>query len=338
MPLRFAIMGHSLGPGGGGVEFVSAAEVRRLLVMSDCITLMRAVLIDLSRGEVDQPLRSMMTFGERKILGQMPAWLKRQNVVGTKIITVVPSNRDLGRPSHQGVIVLFSATDGTPMAEIDADSVTAIRTAAVSGAATRALARDDARVLALLGTGAQARTHLHAMLKVRHFSHVVLWGPHAERAEACRDELATDVDVPISCVRSVRQAVADADVICTLTSATEPILLADDVKPGTHINAVGASRAIDRELDGELVARCRLYVDRRDSAEHEAGDFLLALQEGWVGVDHVVGDLGELFLGRVAGRQKPDDITLFKSLGLAVEDVAAAHYVYERKLAEIQPG
>ena len=315
------------------MEFFSAEDVSRLLSVQACIPLMEQALADLAQGEAEQPLRTMMLFGERKIFGQMPGWLKREGVVGTKIITVVPENRDRGISSHQGVIVLFSADQGIPLAVVDADSVTAVRTAAVSGVATQALAAPDARVLAILGTGTQARTHLQAMLSVGRFSRVLIWGPHRERAEACQTEMAGQTDVPVTVADSAAEAVREADVICTVTSSQTPILFHGQVKSGAHINAVGSSRAVDRELDGQLVAQARLYVDRRESAEREAGDFLMARDEGLVGHRHIVGELGDVLLGRIAGRSSDGEITLFKSLGLAVEDVACAHYVYERRMA-----
>lgn len=315
------------------MEIFAHDDVVRLLSMSACIDLMEEVLLDVSAETVDLPLRSVTPFGERRFFAQMPSWLPRQGVVGTKVITVVPENRERGIPSHQGMILLFSAVDGMPLAAVDAESVTAIRTAAASGAATRALARPDARVLAVLGTGQQARTHLEAMLAVRPIRQVFVWGPHAERVRQYQQEMAAQYPVPITMAGTPSEAVRQADVICTVTSTVTPLLFADDVKPGTHINAVGACRADERELDGPLVAKARLYVDRRDSADHEAGDYLIPLSEGLIGKGHIVGEIGDVFRERIRGRGHGDEITLFKSVGIAPEDIAAAHYLYERRTA-----
>lgn len=320
------------------MQFFSAEDVSRLLPMDAAIDLMEAALRELAQGEVELPLRSVMLFGERKIFGHMPAWFKRQDVVGTKIITMVPGNRGRNIPSHQGLILLFSADHGTPLAVVDAESVTAIRTAAVSGVATRHLARPEARVLAILGTGQQARTHLQAMLTVRSFERVLVWGPHPERVAAFQEAMGPLSPVRIEAASSARDAVAPADVICTVTSSTTPIVAGGEVKDGAHINAVGACRPDERELDSVLMVRSRLYVDRRESAENEAGDYLIPLGEGVVGPDHIVGELGDLLAGRVPGRQQPSQVTVFKSLGLALEDIASAYAIYQKGQADDHGG
>lgn len=306
------------------MRYISADEVYQRLPMPTLIAMMEQALVDLTEGRAEMPLRSTLNFGERKIFGAMPAWLKSHDLVGTKLITIVHENRAAGRSaSHQGLIALFSARDGSPLAIVDGESVTALRTAAVSAVATQRLAREDAKVLALLGTGRQAETHLAALTLVRRFSQVRVWGPHLDRARAFQERQAHATRVPIVVADSVSACVANADVICTLTASRQPILFSDQVRPGTHINAVGASRAEDRELDSALVARARLIVDRRESAQHEAGDYLIPLQEGVIEPEHIAGELGEVVVGRIAGRRSPSDLTLFKSLGLAVEDVAA---------------
>lgn len=302
--------------------------------MVDCINLMEEAFKDLAEAQIQMPLRSIMMFGGRKIFGQMPSWLERQRVIGTKVITMVPENRDRGMASHQGLILLFSADDGTPWAVVDAESVTAIRTAAVSAVATRWLARHDASCLAILGTGQQARTHLEAMLAVRPFTRILVYGLHRERALAYQQEMMEQLRCPLEVADSVEEACAEADVICTVTSSPTPILASCDVKDGCHINAVGACRADERELDSALVARARLYVDRHESAQSEAGDYLIPLKEGAITSDHMVGELADLVSGQVAGRENASEVTVFKSLGLALEDVAAAYYLYQRGRAQ----
>jgi ornithine cyclodeaminase len=313
------------------VEFFSAEQVVAGLPMAECTNLMEEALRDLAAGCIEMPLRSVMVFGERKIFGQMPSWLKRQGVLGTKVITMVPQNRARGIASHQGLILLFSADDGTPWAVVDAESVTAIRTAAVSAVATRRLARAEASCLAILGTGQQARTHLQAMLSVRPFSRIAVYGPHRERAQAYQRDMMEQLHCTVVLADSVEEACAEADVICTVSSSTTPILFSSQVKDGCHINAVGACRADERELDSALVARSRLYVDRRESAYAEAGDYLIPVSEGVISREHIVGELGDVLAGRAPGREDATQVTLFKSLGLAVEDVAAAYYLYQHR-------
>ena len=221
----------------------------------------------------------------------------------------------------------------TQLEVLDATSITGIRTAAVSGFATRLLAREDAGDLAILGSGVQARTHLEAMRCVRRIRRVRVWSRSADNARVFAAGESKRQGIPIDVAAGAREAVAGADLICTATSAREPILRGDWISPGAHINAVGSSIPAARELDTDAVRRSRLYADRRESLENEGGDFLLAKKEGAVGDDHIVGEIGEVAIGKVPGRRSKDEITLFKSLGLAVEDVASAKHIYEKARA-----
>jgi len=250
--------------------------------------------------------------------------------VGAKVITVVPGNTGTPYDSHQGVVLLFEATNGRLRAIVDAAAITAIRTAAVSGVATRLLARADAGDLALLGTGVQAERHLEAMRVARRLRRVRAWSPNAGRRVAFAERMTRRFGLPVEPCDSARDAVEGADIVCTLTSAREPVLEGDWLEPGAHVNAVGASQPSARELDSAAVARARLFVDRRESALRESGDVLTPLHEGRFGVDHIRGEIGELLVGSAAGRTAPEEITLFESLGLAVEDLFAAHYVASR--------
>jgi ornithine cyclodeaminase len=216
---------------------------------------------------------------------------------------------------------------------MDASSVTAIRTGAVSGAATRVLARPDAGDLAILGSGVQAASHLEAMAAVRPLRRVRVWSRDAGHSRAFAETHASKSPVAIEPVRDARSAVAGADLICTTTASREPILAGESIAPGAHVNAVGACFPTARELDTEAVRRSRLYVDRRESALNEAGDLLVPIREGSLSESHIVGELGEVFLKRVAGRTDPGEITLFKSLGIAIEDLAAAHHVLDKARA-----
>ncbi|HYM81260.1 MAG TPA: ornithine cyclodeaminase family protein, partial [Candidatus Limnocylindria bacterium] len=228
----------------------------------------------------------------------------------------------------------FEVEHGRLVAVVDASAITAIRTAAVSAVATRALARPDAGDLAILGSGVQAASHLEAMRAVRPLGRVRVWSRTPENARAFAEREARRHGLAVEPMPSARDALEGADLVCTTTAAREPIVLGEWLVPGAHVNAVGACFAGARELDSAAVARARLFVDRRESALNEAGDFLIARQEGAIGDDHIAGELGEVLLGRVAGRTSPDQITLFESLGLAVEDLAVAEHIHRKALAE----
>ena len=310
---------------------LSGDDVRDLLPMADCIEAVEDALRVLGRGHAVQPLRSLLRLGDDKgILGVMPAELDTPSVSGIKVITVFAGNHARGLDSHQGVVVLFGAEDGRPVALLDAASITAIRTAAASAVATRALARENAQTLALLGTGVQAATHLDAMLAVRPIRSVRVWGRNAEKAARFASAQAERTGLEIDARADVRQAVRDAEIVCTLTAAQEPILAGEWLAPGCHVNAVGSCTPHSREVDGDLVARAKVYTDRRESAEREAGDLILAEAEGTIDSGHLIGELGELLLGQIPGRSDDNDITLFESLGIGIFDLAAGHRVWQR--------
>ena len=309
-------------------------DVYRLLPMDDCIEVMAAALRALARDEAVLPLRSMVWLPDRSgLLGLMPGYLGEPRSFGLKVVSIMPGNHGGEYDSHQGVVMLFGVEHGEPLAVMDAGSITAIRTAAVSGVATRALARADAGDLAILGSGVQAVSHLDAMRAVRPLRRVRVWSRTRANAEGFAAREAARTRLPVEAVESPRAAVEGADLVCTTTAAREPVLAGAWLAPGAHVNAVGACFKDARELDAAAVARARLYVDRRESALAEAGDFLLARAEGAVGDAHIVGELGDLLLGRLPGRGGADEVTLFESLGIAIEDLAAAHSVHARALA-----
>jgi len=264
----------------------------------------------------------------------MPAYLRVTKAVGAKVIPVFPDSHGTALDCHQAAVVLFEAERGSLVAIMDASSITAIRTAAVSGLATPLLAREEARELAILGTGVQATTHLDAMCAVRRIARARVWSRNADAVHAFAERESRRVGVPVEPAPSARGAVEGAEIVCTVTSSREPVLAGEWLAPGAHVNAVGASLPFARELDTAAVAKGRLYVDRRESALNEAGDFLIPKREGVIDDAHIIGELGELLLGRVAGRRSATEVTIFKSLGLAVEDVAAAAFVYGRALDE----
>jgi len=313
------------------VRILSQAEVTALLPMEECIEVMEAALRTLAEGGAQLPLRTVLRLPEGKgLFGVMPARLGAPASLGLKAIAVFPGNEGTRLDSHQGVVILFDPENGAPIAVLDASSITAIRTAAVSGVATRALARSDAGDLALLGTGVQARTHLAAMRAVRPLRRVRAFGPNAERLAGfvawAREHLAVAVEP----VASPREAVTGADLVCTVTASTTPVVESAWVAEGAHLNAVGSSIPTSRELDSATVARGRLFVDRMESARNEAGDFLIPRGEGAISDAHILGELGDVLLGRIVGRSGPSDLTIFKSLGLAIEDLAAAHHVLRK--------
>jgi ornithine cyclodeaminase len=279
------------------------------------------------------PLRSILWMPEKVgALGLMPGFLAQEKVVGVKSVTFFPGNEGTDLDSHQGAVLLYEAEHGRLLAICDATSITAIRTAAVSGVATRALARPDADYLALVGSGVQARTHLAAMLAVRRLRRVRVASKDLGRARSFAAREGRRHGIVIEACATVEEAVRGASIVCTVTSAREPVVRGDWLSAGTHVNAVGSSVPFARELDTAAVVRSRLFVDRRESAVNEAGDFLIPKKEGAVGDDHILAEIGEVVIGKAGGRRDASEITLFKALGLAVEDVASARHVYEKAL------
>jgi ornithine cyclodeaminase len=300
--------------------------------MEQCIDVMADALGALARGDALLPLRQVLRLrGGTNAFATMPAVVN--DAIGAKVITVFPGNAGTPLESHIGVVLYFDHTNGRLLAIIDASSVTAIRTAAVSGLATRLLALPDASDLAILGSGVQAMTHLEAMRCVQPIDRVRVWSRDPANGEQFAADAAEQFSITVEVSPDAESAVSGAQIVCTTTASRTPVLRGEWLSPGTHVNAVGASVATARELDGAAVARSRLFVDRRESVMAEAGDFLLALEEGEIDEDHIAGELGELVLGETVGRRSPEDITLFKSLGLAIEDVAAARFIYDRGVA-----
>jgi ornithine cyclodeaminase len=306
--------------------------------MAECIDVMAETFFALARGDTLLPLRSIVRLPDSpNLLALMPGLVRAGggNVtsLGAKVITVFPGNDVTPYDSHIGVVLLFDTELGRLLAIMDASSITAIRTAAVSGLATRLLASTDAGDLALLGAGVQAMTHLDAMLCVRTIRRARVWSRSPSKAMAFASRAYARHGTKVEVCESPRAAVTGADLVCTVTAAREPILHGDWLAPGVHINAVGAALPTARELDSEAVRRARLFVDRRESAVTEAGDFLIPRNDGVVTDDHILGELSDVLSGAVTGREDLADITLFKSLGLAIEDVAAARRIYEKSVA-----
>ncbi len=311
---------------------LNQAEVEQLLPMSDCIVVMTDALMALARGQMHLPLRMVVRPpGAAGLLGLMPAYVSgERSAYGVKVIGVFPGNVAKGKDSHQGAVLLISGETGEPLALMNASAITAIRTAAVSGVATRLLAREDSGDLAIIGSGVQARSHLAAMACVRSIKRVRVASRNMQHTQKFADEMSSLHSFPIEAVETIEAVVRDADLIVTATSSSEPILRREWIAAGAHLNAVGASLPTAREVDTATIAAASLFVDRRESTLNESGDYLLAVRDGAIGSDHIRAEIGEVLIGAKPGRTQANEITLFKSLGLAIEDLASAEYVYRQ--------
>jgi alanine dehydrogenase len=296
--------------------FLAEDDVRKLLRMEELIPAMADALRDLSAGAVLQPLRTVLPVSAHGgFLGVMPAC---GQALGTKLVTFYPENKDV--PTHHAMILLFRPETGEPLAVMDGRLITEMRTAAVSAVATKLLARTETKVLTILGSGVQARSHLEALRLVREFTEVRVWSPrNAERFAR---------EFTLHAATSAEEAVRGADVIVVATSATTPVLRGEAVAPGTHINAVGATRPNWRELDDDVLQRATIYAESREAALKESGDVIAAGKEPI--------EIGEVIVGKQSGRTSADQITLFKSVGVAAEDIAAAELVYKKTLLELK--
>lgn len=309
---------------------ISRQEVARHLSYEDCIPLMREAMIALSRGESSQILRTIIDLKGGGQYGIMPGAFDG-GAFGAKLISVFP-HAEPGAKSHRGMVALFDPETGAPACLIEAGELTAIRTAAASAAATDALARSDSRRLAVLGTGEQAWRHIEAISHVRPLDDVMIWGRSPEKSEALAIRSREELRLSASSVESSEAAVAGADIVCTVTASPGPILLGAWVKPGTHINAVGSSRAGPVEIDADLVACSRFFADHRESVLRQGAEFLEARAAGRVGDDHILGEIGQVYDGTVKGRASEDDVTVYKSLGNIVQDLAAGWFLYSTAL------
>jgi ornithine cyclodeaminase len=318
------------------VLVADAAEVERLLPPDACIEAMAEVLGALARGEALQPLRTMVRPATAPgLMAVMPSWRGgTQAAFGVKVVGVFHGNAEQGLEAHQGAVLLFSGETGQTLAVLNASAVTAIRTAAVSAVATRVLARPDAGDLAIVGSGVQAGSHLEALACVRRLRRVRVASRDPKRARAFVSRHAGRFEFPIEAAASAEDAVRGADLVVTATTSAVPVVRREWLSAGAHLNVVGASLPDRREVDGSTVAASSLFVDRRESAENESGDYLLALREGAIREGHIRAELGDVLAGRHPGRASAAEITLFKSLGLAVEDLAAAALVHRRARTE----
>jgi ornithine cyclodeaminase/alanine dehydrogenase-like protein (mu-crystallin family) len=312
------------------MRFIDREEVARRLTYEVCIPLVRDAMIAFSSGETKQLLRSIIPLAGGHLFGIMPGALGATKPFGAKLISIFPENAAQGRQSHQGVIVLFEPDTGTPVCIVHAGEVTAIRTAAASAVATDALARKDAKHLAILGTGEQAATHARAIAKVRKLESITIWGRSPERAQALAEQMHAELNLPVTTLPTVQQAVADADIICTVTAAAEPILKSEWVQPGAHVNVVGSSHAGPAEIDNAVVARARFFAGSREGVLNQGAEFLSAKQAGLIDDDHILAEIGQVLAGTKEGRRSADEITIYKSLGHVVQDLASAWWLYSQ--------
>jgi ornithine cyclodeaminase/alanine dehydrogenase-like protein (mu-crystallin family) len=313
------------------IRILRSADVHSLLPMSECIDLMHRTMSAVSEGRVVLPLRSVLIMpGELGMMGNMPGYLAEPECFGVKLVSLIPRNKPPQYSSHLGIVLLFEVEHGQPVAMLDAAEITAIRTAAASGLATRLLAKPDASDLAILGAGEQASSHLEAMLCARKLRRIRVWGRDEAKAAAFADAQGTKHKITIEVAGTPREAVAGADIICTVTKAREPILLGEWIEPGAHLNVVGSSISTTAEIDTPAVVKSRFFVDYRSSTITEGGEYLRALRAGAITPEHILGEIGEVANGSKTGRTSPRDVTLYKSLGIAPQDLASAHYVLQK--------
>lgn len=310
------------------MRLLDGAFVRRHLTVEACITLMRQAMTDLSAGRTVQPLRSVLHLDEGRAFGVMPgATAKGGAVFGAKLVSVYPENFAKGRPSHQGAIAVFDPADGALSALVEASEVTRIRTGCASAAATDALARPDAKVLAVLGYGEQAQSHVEAIAAVRPLERVCVWGRSRQRAQLFAETMTLRTGLLFEVCDTPAAAAREADIICTTTASAEPLLGAADIKAGAHINAVGSSYVGPYEIAPDLVAASRFIADYRAGVLAQGAEFLVAKAAGLIDDDHVVGEIGQVFAGQIEGRTDADQITVYKSLGHVVQDLACAAWL-----------
>jgi ornithine cyclodeaminase/alanine dehydrogenase-like protein (mu-crystallin family) len=303
--------------------WLSESDVRAALPMPDLIGAMESALVAFSAGRVVQPVRNVLEFRPGGFFGLMPA-LDPDGLLGAKILTVLPSNLELGLPSHQASILLFDPASGALLAIADGRYITEARTAAVSAVSVRHMARADAHVLAIIGSGVQAHSHMEALPLVRDFREIRVWSPNCERLHQFADHWK------ITASGSAGEAVRGADVVALVTAASTPVIDDAWIAPGTHVVAVGACRPTTREAPANLVARSLFVVDSRAAAMKEAGEILMAIDEGHCTAGHIHAELGEVVGGAKTGRADERQVTFFKSLGLAIEDVVSAGLAYRR--------
>jgi alanine dehydrogenase len=315
-------------------RLLTSADIAGLLSMDELIEAMDGALRQFSSGGVEQPVRMVLPIGDQKVFGVMPAYVRVQGVVGAKLVSVFGTNAALNLPTHLATILLFSPNTGALVSVMDGRVITEMRTAAVSAVSARELARDDARTLAIIGSGAQARSHLEALERVFELEEIRVWSRTPDHQMAFITEMESTTDTKIVGSNSAQEAVYHADLIVLATSSAEPVIQNEWVASGAHVISVGACLPHQREMDPALIRRSRLFVDSRAAALVQSGDVVMGIQQGHFAPSAILGELGEVLTGNIEGRRTPGDITIFKSLGLAVEDVVAADLAYRKAVQQ----
>ena len=317
------------------IKIISAEQVHELLTMSVCIDIVRDAMVEVSRRNVNMPLRHGMPIpDDRGMLGMMYGYLAEPECFGVKLLSLYPGNAEKGISSHMGLMVLYEAECGKPVAIMDASVITAIRTAAASAVATDELARTDAKSLAILGGGEQAESHLKSMLEVRPIDNVLIWCRSRDRAHEFAIKQQDSIDANIEVVNKARDAAGEADIVCTVTSSPEPILEGQWLRKGTHLNLVGSSLPHFAEVDNEVVTKTKYFVDYRESTLAQAGEFLRAKEAHLIDDSHIVAEIGEVISKEHAGRESDDEITLYKSLGVIAQDLVSANTIFKMAIAQ----
>jgi len=310
--------------------FIGSEEIRAALSYAECIEVLRGAMARLSSGETRQMLRQIMPLDKGRMFGVMGGTLGPGGPFGSKLVAVTPQRAEGGPPSHQGAVVIFDPETGAPLCQLEAGMLTAIRTASASALATDILARRDARTMTILGTGEQAWHHACALLEVRAFEEIRIWGRSRDRADFLVDKIRTETSIEAVSYADINVAVRNADVICTVTGAEDPILCGRSVGAGTHVNVVGSSFDGPREIDDALVKSARFFADSCASVLAQGAELRHAIASGAVTEGHLIGEIGELVLGKMPGRTCDSEITIYKSLGHIVQDIASGYHVYEK--------
>ena len=312
------------------IPVIDAAGVEELLPSGECVKLMRDTIAAENRGDCVQYLRTVIPMPNKNIMAAMPAYFN-DGYFGMKILSVYPKNYMQKLPSHQGEIIVYDEPTGSVAGIVDAMSVTGVRTGACSAVATDLLARRDAGILCLIGCGHQGWSHLNAIITVRKLTEVRVYDELQDKAQQFAEEASAKYGIPVKACTSAEEAVRGADIICTLTISAVPVIKKEWVSPGAHINAVGACTPTARELPSDLVQCAKFYGDSIESVINESGDYLFAVYEGMITSEHLLGTIGDLLNEKITGRTDDTEITIFESLGMACEDLAAAHYILAKE-------
>lgn len=307
------------------LRILSGKQIRQAITMKDIINAMEMAFIELSTGKPEMPIRAHISIEDPEGTALfMPSYMKTTEMVGIKTVTLFEDNRSNNMPYIQGMVCLFDGKNGTPKAVLDGTTITALRTGAASGLATKLLARQEAESCAIFGAGVQGKTQLEAVCAVRNIKKVLVYDALPEAAERYADEMSKELDVEIKVAKTPQENVQDADIICCATFSETPVFANEDLAAGVHINAVGSYKPHVQEVPAEMVLRSRLFVDHRESALEETGDLIIPINKGLFTEDHITAEIGEVAAQKAAGRSSQDEITFFKTVGVAVQDLAAA--------------